>query len=142
MATFEEERTVPFSPLVPAQRMSYLPFSSKSCSNAYIELETQNGEGYGIELGSPLNPFSTLERIPPSETGQLDAYSGEVLDCNEFREFWIDWENGLIRLGAGPVRGENVLLSSQQDPSVPVSRLSFNSGAWRLPSQYRGMEKC
>lgn len=29
---------------------------------------------------------------------------GAVLDCNKYQELWVEWTDGLIRLGLGPRR--------------------------------------
>nr|XP_022304452.1 uncharacterized protein LOC111111646 isoform X11 [Crassostrea virginica] len=135
--TFEVTRQGPFSPLISAQNIPYLPFSLKSCSKVYLELRRVDAGGYGFELGSPDLPYSSLDRVPTQETGQLDYKMGDVLDCKKFLEFWLDWDNGLLRLGKGSVRGENVFLSSQEDPGLRIDQIILNGGTWRLPVQYR-----
>lgn len=138
METFEVTRQGPFSPLISAQNIPYLPFSLKSCSKVYLELRRADAGGYGFELGSPDLPYSSLDRVPTQETGQLDYKMGDVLDCKKFLEFWLDWDNGLLRLGKGSVRGENMFLSSQEDPGLMIDQIILNGGTWRLPVQYRG----
>ena len=46
---------------------------------------------------------------------------GCKLDANKDREFWADFNTGLIRLGQGHVLGQNILLEWQDpNPIVPI----------------------
>ncbi|XP_052682281.1 uncharacterized protein LOC128162900 isoform X14 [Crassostrea angulata] len=135
--TFEETRMDPFTPLVSLENIDYLPFAVKACGNVYFELRRSDTGGYGFELGGPGIPFSSLDRVPSRETGQLDTHRGPMMDCQNFREFWLDWDTGMVRLGTGSVRGQNVVLNSPSEPIPGISQIIFNSGSWKLPLQYK-----
>uniref|UniRef100_A0A8W8MD07 Uncharacterized protein n=1 Tax=Magallana gigas TaxID=29159 RepID=A0A8W8MD07_MAGGI len=135
--TFEETRMDPFTPLVSLENIDYLPFAVSACGNVYFELRRSDTGGYGFELGGPGIPFSSLDRVPSRETGQLDTHRGPMMDCQNFREFWLDWDTGMVRLGTGSVRGQNVVLNSPSEPIPGISQIIFNSGSWKLPLQYK-----
>lgn len=128
----------PFTPLVSLENIDYLPFAVSACGNVYFELRRSDTGGYGFELGGPAIPFSSLDRVPSRETGQLDTHRGRMMDCQNFREFWLDWDTGMVRLGTGSVRGQNVVLNSPSEPIPGISQIIFNSGSWKLPLQYKG----
>lgn len=128
----------PFTPLVSLENIDYLPFAVSACGNVYFELRRSDTGGYGFELGGPGSPFSSLDRVPSRETGQLDTHRGRMMDCQNFREFWLDWDTGMVRLGTGSVRGQNVVLNSPSEPIPGISQIIFNSGSWKLPLQYKG----
>lgn len=128
----------PFTPLVSLENIDYLSFAVKACGNVYFELRRSDTGGYGFELGGPGIPFSSLDRVPSRETGQLDTHRGPMMDCQNFREFWLDWDTGMVRLGTGSVRGQNVVLNSPSEPIPGISQIIFNSGSWKLPLQYKG----
>lgn len=128
----------PFTPLVSLENIDYLPFAVSACGNVYFELRRSDTGGYGFELGGPGIPFSSLDRVPSRETGQLDTHRGPMVDCQNFREFWLDWDTGMVRLGTGSVRGQNVVLNSPSEPIPGISQIIFNSGSWKLPLQYKG----
>lgn len=120
------------------ENIRYLPFAVKSCGNVYFELRRSDTGGYGFELGGPGIPFSSLDRVPTRETGQLDTHRGYMIECQNFREFWLDWDSGMVRLGTGSVRGKNVVLNSPSEQFPGISQVIFNSGSWKLPLQYKG----
>jgi hypothetical protein len=69
----------------------------KGCSNAVIEFSSANdfkSPYYGLNLGADLNAVSKLYKVSDSATSETTAFQS-VLDCLQFKTFWIEWEKQL-----------------------------------------------
>ena len=59
-----------------------------------------------------------------------------LLDCNEFRVFWIRWYSGYIAVGKGDVIGENKLMDHHPLVARDIRNVAFvtntYAGLWKL----------
>ena len=112
-------------------------------------LNDSSDNAYIIVIGSLGNTGCNIRRNWAEKVSLTQI--GCKLDANKDREFWADFNTGLIRLGQGHVLGQNILLEWQDpNPIVPaVVRFMTGWGAtglWnvKLGKQYlkeRGAEK-
>lgn len=50
-----------------------------------------------------------------------------LLDCNEFRKFWISWKNGYVRVGKGQNENEDEIYSWHFNPLFPVKAVGIQT---------------
>lgn len=51
-----------------------------------------------------------------------------ALDCNEYKDFWIDWDRGRVRCGHGSDVGQNVFLDWTDSEPHDVNTIGLASG--------------
>lgn len=51
-----------------------------------------------------------------------------INSCNEYRSFWITWQNGAIEVGRGEVIGTDRFMDFQPLDLYPVNAVGFSSG--------------
>ncbi|CAG2248927.1 unnamed protein product [Mytilus edulis] len=103
---------------------SNLNFEVKGCKDAHIILTSQLNKiapFYHIGIGLFTNTKTILarERI---NYEYVDEHEETILDCNNFVQFWLSWENGQIRLGKGLVGS---LSTPAEQPAYFIAK-SFN----------------
>ena len=59
----------------------------------------------------------------------------KILNCEQFRPFWVSWKHGKFGLGQGSIKEHDVILEVQDPDFVPVYRLvvtftSEQKGEW------------
>ena len=95
---------------------------------------------YKIGIGVDGNNSTTIEGMFPNGIKRSIPSYG-VLSCNEVRDFWISWSNGIVKVGEGRNVGENSLLSYDDLTFYPVKAFTFKSpganGTWEFP-EYEG----
>ena len=88
--------------------------------------------GNARESESPGKNNSGIRRKPLSDLSggdyDINAYTPEIVDANEYRPFWAQVLNGLVRFGTGNIIGQNVVLQWQDsNPMIPDS-IGFMTG--------------
>jgi len=107
-------------------------FSLRACTEVCIYLSQITGlvekSTYKICLGSGV--YADQVGIYSDEILQAHGHVSCVLDCATYKQYWVGWENGLIRVGYGSGVGANVYLEWQAaGRSIhPVSAVSVTSG--------------
>ena len=67
-----------------------------------------------------------LCRSGKSSNTEEDIDTPEILSCDEFRTFWISWDNGLIAIGTGAWVGYTEFISWQDPEPDGVGYLSIS----------------
>lgn len=118
---------------------SNIIFSVKACQQCLITL-VNDERSYTLILGRNENTKLHIA-IARNNTFEFSPYytsrSG-ILDCNEFRTFWLSWENLSFRLGRGNVlfTDEIYRFDGEHDPSfsgftrVLISTRMGEDGLW------------
>ncbi|CAC5402998.1 unnamed protein product [Mytilus coruscus] len=110
---------------------SNLKFELKGCSDAHIilssQLQQQQPPFYHIGIGLNSNTKTRLAR--EGEIYQLvdDEHLGHELNCNSFRQFWISWNNGKIRLGRGLIVDVNNIFSYDEECPFAIQDIEISS---------------
>ena len=86
---------------------------------------------YEILIGGWNNTKSVIRRKRVGSYGgeiQEHASTPEIVNANEYRPFWAQVLNGLVRFGTGNIIGQNVVLQWQDsNPMIPDS-IGFMTG--------------
>ena len=72
--------------------------------------------------------FSFQPQVTPVKN-QVSVYAStpNVLDCDNFRTFWVGWLNGTISVGQGWRYGQGLLTSQLETKQHPVEAVSISS---------------
>ncbi|CAG2243274.1 unnamed protein product [Mytilus edulis] len=108
---------------------SNLNFEVKGCKDAHIILTSQLNKiapFYHIGIGLFTNTKTILarERI---NYEYVDEHEETILDCNNFVQFWLSWENGQIRLGKGLVVHVNTILAYDEDCPYAIQNIEISA---------------
>lgn len=60
----------------------------------------------------------------------------EILSEDEWRTFWITWENDVILFGKGSIPKNNTLLTWKMDKKIRIQQLGFAS-SWLNLAEFR-----
>ena len=85
-----------------------MTFQVSACNDAHVILMTGNTESekhYFIAFGGWGNTMSIIE------DESVAKYDGVVLNCTEYKEFWINWDSCMINVGHGTTNNEHIFLS-------------------------------
>ncbi|CAH1794507.1 unnamed protein product [Owenia fusiformis] len=121
--------------------LNQIVFEIEACSDAHIQLPLDPTntavDVYEVVLGGWAN---TQSAIRDRKMGELktQAATPNILNCDEFRKFWISWKGGLIQVGTGSLYGINRIMSWQDPAPHLVNAVSVATGfgheaIWRLP---------
>ncbi|KAK6186287.1 hypothetical protein SNE40_008353 [Patella caerulea] len=88
--------------------ITQLRFKLKACNDGHIFLHEDKvaDESWNFAVGPYKNSRSQIIRISRVDSIYCTHYE-KILDCNEFRPFWIRWKGGLLELGKGSEFGIN-----------------------------------
>ncbi|XP_046373288.2 uncharacterized protein LOC124146849 [Haliotis rufescens] len=90
-----------------------LKFKVKACGDAHVALQTlyQNSDTqmYEIVLGGWSNSKSVFRRC--AQCDSLVEYSGAVVSCSQYKQFWTSWGDGTVKAGRGGTVGQDEILS-------------------------------
>ena len=95
---------------------------------------------YEIVIGGWGNSKSVIRRKPVGTSYGDDtnfASTSGILDGNEYRPFWAQALNGLVRFGTGQIVGQNVVLQWQDPYPIIPDSIGFmtgwgSSGDWNI----------
>ncbi|KAJ8298660.1 hypothetical protein KUTeg_022720, partial [Tegillarca granosa] len=111
----------------------------KAACNAHIGLFTNDPENsnnddiYDVVIGGWGNKQSVIRNVLKGKP--MAWCAGDFLDKDEYRDFWITWKGGKIRVGKGNILGKNIFME-WNDPNprkinhVGVSMDAKNDGFW------------
>ncbi len=117
-------------------------FRVRTCMDAHIKLLPDEVSGiddyYEIVLGGYGNTQSDI-RKPLSGGVQASAQTLNILNCEQFRVFWISWspEDKTIRVGSGIIPGMFEIMfytdvSYIQVDTVEISTWEHYGGEWEI----------
>ena len=126
---------------LPLGKSKSITFTVQANSDAHIGfICTTCNEFYEIVIGSSNNTRSVIRRRPLSifinDEANATSTPG-ILHGNEYRSFWAEVFNGLVRFGKGQIIGQNIVLKWQDhSPKIPNS-IGFmtgfgSSGDWHI----------
>ena len=114
--------------------------SVKACSDAHIILSPDVGnteDVYEIALGIDDNVHSVI-RNTRGGTNHVIAWTEDILSCDEYRTFWIQWVNGSgIYVGEGPEVGVDEIFRFIDLVGKNIRAAGFSTGngatgSWRI----------
>ncbi|CAD5116870.1 DgyrCDS5711 [Dimorphilus gyrociliatus] len=126
-------------------------FKVKACSEAHIYLFEYfpGGPLYEVHLGLGVqdNTWSFLdvykrEGSAITEQTKKDVNSPGIIDCSDYRTFWISWRHEEFAVGQGPIRNEQLLMTTTL-PRYPkdyrfevveavLTTMYGNTGLWQV----------
>ena len=99
-------------------------FQIQACSDVHLALARIPGEAavqsYEVVIGGWQNSKSAIRKFPLESPPSFQMDTPDILDCGEFRQFWVSWLDGDVRVGRGAVVGEDELMA-WKDTSQPHS---------------------
>ena len=103
----------------------------RSCYHAMVALTSASGSidhMYEVELGSNYNGGITLN-LGRAGPHAITISEPGLLDCHEYRGFWISWADYVIEVGQGtfPSRSSSLLTWYEEDHLVDVKAVSVTS---------------
>ncbi len=111
----------------------YVVVKVKACYHATLLLAEVPGmtrhNVYEIVLGNNYNTHSEI-RLGVNGTAMAEANTDNLLDCKEYRAFWVSWGNHLISVGQGAVPGQNRFMFWQDLDPFPFPITSLSVGAF------------
>ena len=114
-------------------------FSVKACTDAHVALSEVPGlfttKTYEIIIGGYSNAYSKIRL--GRDIDLKTEYTQNILNCNEFRYFWVSWKDGIIEMGAGLVVGSGQVIRYQNpEPFLingfGISTVEVTDGVWRI----------
>ena len=105
-----------------------LVFSVKTCNHAYIMLSKLFGVWIdGVEI------LMTKEHaeIREKKNGQIltQTYTEGLLECTDYKTYWISWNNGEINLGSGSTVGQDFILLCDKPSGHYTLTLGLHTGS-------------
>ncbi len=93
---------------------------------------------YDVVIGGYNNQQSEIRRWPSPGIAEWTK-TPNILNCDQYRHFWVDWDkdSGKIRLGSGLIPG-SLQLISWTDPdflvpeTIAISTWQNNEGDWEI----------
>ncbi len=124
---------------------TYFVFGVRTCMDAHVGLLPPTGSTesyYEVVIGGYSNSRSDIRRWP--DVGiPVHVQTPNILNCDQYRHFWVSWDNneGIIRLGTGTIVGLLEFLS-WTDPnflipeSFAISTWHNDDGDWEMEQRF------
>lgn len=120
---------------------SFMNFMIKACSNVYVALsETQNFNApinyYKVVIGL-LNGGVSLRNMRTRGEVFFNRTNSQLMDCSKYRQFWISWKNGHLKLGGGIYLDKYILADWIDQRPFTVSAIGLMTkhgsvGDWKI----------
>ena len=88
----------------------WFTFKVKGCRDAIVDMLSNGKKVYQAMFGHCSNLRSFLNDANDTTLGW--KWTNPTLDCNNYRSFWVSWNDGKIQSGKGLNRGQNVWMST------------------------------
>ena len=110
-------------------------FSVKSSNDVHIALRDTKSNDQSIEIviGGWSNSMSVLRN--KIQGTNLVEYKAVLLDANQFKPFWVSWEDSQIKVGTGNDVGQNTFMEAniaQAINHVGISGWPGAPGEWAI----------
>ncbi|CAG2190100.1 unnamed protein product [Mytilus edulis] len=120
-----------------------LTFQEKACSNAYVGLMSGNTETeplYEIVFGGYSNTVSFIRAGKSITLPRLVEFAGPVLDCSQYKEFRITWDDNTINVSHGLDDSGSTFLTWTSAPLWPIQNIGISTaygsnGEWIFHTQ-------
>lgn len=110
------------------------------CESALITFETRVGDSYTIWLDTLMIDFITYFSCFANHTHGFPDYpciADRVLNCSEFREFWISWGRSAgLQIGKGKIIGMDTMIGNFSENFTPVKESAFKFGSSKADTRY------
>lgn len=131
-----------YLPEVSVTRKTFITFRVRARADAHIALSCVYGDTdertHELVIGGNNNTTSSIR-----DGGQgrvlAEAVTMRILSSTDFRDFWISWDEGILQVGKGRRRGEDVILRWDIPPrklfpihALSVSTASSSTGEWEF----------
>ncbi|CAC5387239.1 unnamed protein product [Mytilus coruscus] len=106
-------------------------FSVKGCRDARLKLlshETEVRQHYEVLIGGWGNTKSTLHMKIKDVHTIMDECNSSEMDCDVYKQFWISWDQGLIKVGRGNAIGDDVFLLYKDRCSFSIKNIQISNG--------------
>ncbi|KAI0235762.1 hypothetical protein LSAT2_013711 [Lamellibrachia satsuma] len=120
----------------------YFRFQVLACHDVTVALSAVPGvtdrQTYEVLIGGAQNNLSEIRTHDSGQPAAQNTTPG-LLDCDEYRPFWIMWEDGDIVVGRGRVLGEQIFVqlknpqNSHEVRGVSVKTGKDTPGKWFIP---------
>ena len=94
---------------------------------------------FQIVIGGYGNMRTDLRRGPQ---GQIlrQVNTDKILNCQEYRQYWVSWKDAITTLGSGELGTHTIFSYPDADEMYDIKHVSIsswnnNGGEWRIPEQ-------
>jgi len=126
----------------------FFSFRVRSCSEVRLlltvepyQIDPSNEEHiHEIVIGGWQNTRSVIYLDTVSNISVADSNTPNILSCNEFRQFWIQWTgNGAIAVGQNELGTSEFLRYVDTEPhriyGISISTGAGSTGEWHIPAE-------
>lgn len=115
---------------------SGVQFSVKTCGNAYLLLSAMPGIKDTLAYEIAMSSNGTIVIYHEGHIAAMATYK-DVLKCDTFVSFWLDWNLGLISLGRNSQTGSSRIIHWQSPNDFKITHISFSTdsvatGQWHF----------
>ena len=117
-------------------------FRVRTCEDVGLVLVTSSPDGFGrhsfeVIIGGWGNSESAIKRVLTWAT-LVRVPTPQILDCDNFRTFWVSWENGVLEVGVGDLFDLSFMSVPLED-EANMHAVSFGTlgvyGEWEVPQR-------
>ena len=81
------------------------PPQVKACHNVQVTLASRYGDefthAYSVQLGYDSNQVSYIFLDKGADESRAQFTTPGILNCQEYRTFWVNWLEGFVSFGSG-----------------------------------------
>lgn len=110
---------------------TFMLFQVKSCGDAHILLMQSNRtteDSYELVIAGLQNSQSFIRDGQQGPALATTYHAESLLDCKEFRPFWVSWDEGNIRVGTGLIVDVNDFISYANTTLTGVKHVAIATG--------------
>ena len=112
-------------------RQELFTFSTRACHSASVALSLSGYHNHSIDLeviiGDDRNRKSVIRDLRNKDHVVAQAPTPGILHCYKVKNFWIDWQEGMLRVGEG-LPEHRQFLEWQVSQYTPVTSLALSTG--------------
>lgn len=107
----------------------FISFAVKACADAYLVLTSQyDDSGPLVEIAIGINGDTRSAIRTVKLGGNRVVTRNSLLDCGNFKRFWISWKNSNFSVGLGNYENENTLMSFRDDRRLAIINIGISTG--------------